>query len=188
MYVILIFMVIYYGNSGYIADIAVLANVFFIMGVLASLGAALTLPGIAGIVLTIGMAVDANVIIYESIREELRGGKSLLMSIKDGFQQSYSAIIDANVTTFLTAMVLQYFGMGPIKGFAVVLMIGVIMSVLTAVLLGRLIIDWWTITKKKNLSFSMGWSESIFSFITAVDLATNSESPTPRTSSIKSTS
>ena len=107
------------------------------------------------------MAVDANVIIYERIREELREGKTLLMSIRDGFQHSYSAIIDANVTTILTAAVLAYFGMGPIKGFAVVLIIGVISSLFTAVLVGRMMIDWWT-SKDRNLSFWTGFSKGAF--------------------------
>lgn len=142
--IVLAFMIVYYGGGGIIAIIALFLNLFFIFGALASYGTVLTLPGIAGIVLTIGMAVDANVIIFERIREELREGKSLLMSISDGFQHSYSAIIDANVTTILTAIVLAYFGLGPIKGFAVVLIIGVIASLFTAVLVGRLIIEWWT--------------------------------------------
>jgi SecD/SecF fusion protein len=159
---VLLFMIAYYSGSGIVSILALLANIVFIFAGLSSQGAIMTLPGIAGIVLTIGMAVDANVIIYERIREELRNDKSLLLAIKDGFRHSYSAIIDANVTTLLTAAVLSYFGMGPVKGFAIVLIWGVIMSVITAVLLGRLIIDWWTIDKQRNLSFSMGWSEKMF--------------------------
>ncbi len=141
---VLVFMILYYGTGGIVSILALFLNLFFIFGALASIGTVLTLPGLAGIVLTIGMAVDANVIIYERIREELREGKSLLMAISDGFNASYSAIIDANVTTILTAIVLAYFGLGPIKGFAVVLIIGVISSLFTAVLVGRLMIDWWT--------------------------------------------
>lgn len=141
---VLVFMIFYYGGAGIVSIIALLLNLIFIFGTLASFGAVLTLPGIAGILLTIGMAVDANVIIYERVREELRSGKTLLNSIQDGFGNSYSAIIDANVTTFLIAGVLAYFGLGPIKGFAVVLMVGVVSSVFTAVLVGRLMIDWWT--------------------------------------------
>ncbi len=159
---VLLFMVAYYAGGGFVAIIALLANIIFIFAALSSMGNVLTLPGIAGIVLTIGMAVDANVIIFERIREELRNDKSLLLAIKDGFQHSYSAIIDANVTTLLTAGVLFYFGLGPIKGFATVLMVGVVLSLITAVLLGRLLIDWWTIQKKKDLSFSMGWSKNVF--------------------------
>ncbi len=159
---VLLFMVAYYGGGGIVSILALLANIIFIFAALSSMGNVLTLPGIAGIVLTIGMAVDANVIIFERIREELRNDKSLLLSIKDGFHHSYSAIIDANVTTLLTAAVLFYFGLGPIKGFATVLIVGVIMSLITAVLLGRMIIDWWTVEKKRDMSFSMGWSENLF--------------------------
>jgi SecD/SecF fusion protein len=160
---VLVFMMFYYGGGGIVSIIALFLNLFFIFGALASYGTVLTLPGIAGIVLTIGMAVDANVIIYERIREELRAGKSLLAGISDGFRNSYSAIIDANVTTILTAIVLSYFGLGPIKGFAVVLIIGVLCSLFTAVLVGRLIIDWWTITRGKNLSFYTNFSKGLFS-------------------------
>lgn len=151
--VLLIFMILYYSTGGIVSIIALFANIFYIFAALSSFGTVLTLPGIAGIVLTIGMAVDANVIIYERIREELRAGKSMLTAIADGFKFSYSAIIDANVTTILTALVLAYFGIGPIKGFAVVLMIGVVCTVITAVLLSKLIIDWWTISKGKTLKF-----------------------------------
>ncbi len=141
---LLAFMIFYYAGAGIVSIIALLLNLFFIFGALASFGTVLTLPGIAGIVLTIGMAVDANVIIFERIKEELRAGKSLLASISDGFKHSYSAIIDANVTTILVAIILAYFGLGPIKGFAVVLIIGVLSSLFTAVLVGRMMIDWWT--------------------------------------------
>ena len=158
---VLIFMIIYYGVGGVVSIIALFANLFFIFGALSSYGTVLTLPGIAGIVLTIGMAVDANVIIFERVREELRGGKSMLTAIRDGFQHSYSAIIDANVTTILVAMILAYFGLGPIKGFAVVLIIGVISSLFTAVLLGRLMIDWWT-GQGREMSFWTSISEKWF--------------------------
>jgi len=149
---LLLFMILYYGGAGIVAIIALLLNLFFIFGALASFGTVLTLPGIAGIILTIGMAVDANVIIFERVREELRAGKSTLAAIADGFKNSYSAIIDANVTTILVAMILAYFGMGPIKGFAVVLIIGVLCSLFTAVLLGKMVIDWWT-GRGNDLSF-----------------------------------
>ena len=152
--IVLFFMVFYYGGGGIVSILALVLNIFFIFGALASYGTVLTLPGVAGIVLTIGMAVDANVIIFERIREELRDGKSLLMSISDGFKNSYSAIIDANVTTLLTAFVLAYFGLGPIRGFAVVLIIGVLASLFTAVLVGRLIIEWWASGKGRNITFS----------------------------------
>jgi len=137
------FMLVYYTRSGIISILCLFLNLILILGALASFGTVLTLPGIAGIVLTIGMAVDANVIIYERIREELRAGTEWKESIKAGFKQSYSAIIDANVTTFAVAMVLFLYGLGPIKGFATVLMIGVACSVYSAVLVGRLIFDNW---------------------------------------------
>ena len=158
---VIVFMILYYAGGGVISVVALLANLFFIFGTLASLGTVLTVPGVAGIVLTIGMAVDANVIIYERIREELRAGKSVLASVRDGFQQSYSAIIDANVTTILTAIVLAYFGLGPIKGFATVLIIGVLCSLFTAVLVGRLIIEWWMGKEGRSLNFWTGWSQNI---------------------------
>jgi len=136
---ILIYMIFYYGwIPGLIADGALLCNVFLLVGILASFSAVLTLPGIAGIVLTMGMAVDANVLIYERIREELRAGKNLKKAIQDGFKGAISAIVDANVTSFLTGAILAIFGTGPIKGFAVTYMIGIITSFLTAVFLTRL--------------------------------------------------
>ncbi|MEM9548818.1 MAG: protein translocase subunit SecDF, partial [Bacteroidota bacterium] len=159
---LLFFMLFYYGKGGVVSIIALLANMFFIFGTLSSLGTVLTLPGIAGIVLTIGMAVDANVIIFERIREELRAGKSNLAAISDGFRASYSAIIDANVTTLLVATVLAYYGLGPIKGFAVVLIIGVLSSLLTAVLFGKLMIDGYT-AGGREMSFWSGWSKNMFS-------------------------
>jgi len=160
--IVLVFMIIYYGGAGIVSIVALFLNLFFIFGALASIGTVLTLPGIAGIVLTIGMAVDANVIIFERVREELREGKSLLMAIRDGFQNSYSAIVDANVTTIIVAIILAYFGLGPIKGFAVVLIVGVLSSLFTAVLVGRLIIDWWTADRGKNMSFFSRISENAF--------------------------
>ncbi len=159
---LLVFMIFYYGGAGIVSIIALLTNLFFIFGALASYGTVLTLPGIAGVLLTIGMAVDANVIIYERVREELRAGKSNIVAIADGFKHSYSAIIDANVTTILVAFVLVYFGMGPIKGFAVVLIIGVLFSLFTAVLFTRLIIDWWT-GKGRELTFWTPASKGLFS-------------------------
>ncbi len=157
---VLVFMVLYYAVGGFISILCLFANLFFIFGTLSSFGTVLTLPGIAGIVLTIGMAVDANVIIFERIREELRSGKGMKQAISEGFQASYSAIIDANVTTFLTAAILAYFGLGPIKGFAVVLMVGVVSSILTAVLMGRLLIDYW-MEKGWKMSFWNDWSKNV---------------------------
>ncbi len=158
---LLLFMLFYYGKGGVVSIIALLANMFFIFGTLSSLGTVLTLPGIAGIVLTIGMAVDANVIIFERIREELRAGLPTLAAITKGFKASYSAIIDANVTTLLVASVLAYYGLGPIKGFAIVLIIGVLSSLLTAVLFGKLMIDGYTSTGRE-MSFWSGWSKNMF--------------------------
>ncbi|MDA8979660.1 protein translocase subunit SecDF [Chitinophagales bacterium] len=157
---VILFMVMYYSNAGIIANIALLVNIVFIMGTLASLGAALTLPGLAGIVLTIGMAVDANVIIFERIKEELRKGKGARLAISDGFSRSYSAIIDANVTTFITAATLLWLGAGPVKGFAIVLMIGIIASFISAVFLSRLIFDAMS-DRDKQVKVSMSWSENI---------------------------
>ena len=139
MLIVLLFMLFYYSNSGFVANLALVLNIFFIFGILASLGATLTLPGIAGIVLTIGMSVDANVIIFERIREEILRGKGLKLALIDGYKNSYSAIIDANVTTLITAGILFYFGMGPVLGFATVLIIGIFSSVFTAVLVTRLV-------------------------------------------------
>lgn len=155
------FMLFYYGGGGIVAVIALLLNLIFIFGALASLGTVLTLPGIAGILLTIGMAVDANVIIFERIREEVRAGKGIQAAVADGFRNSYSAIIDANVTTILVALVLAYFGLGPIKGFAVVLIIGVLCSLFTAVLVGRLIIDWW-LSRGNDITFWTAGSKNAF--------------------------
>lgn len=160
--VILIFMVVYYGNSGYIADIAVIANVFFIIGVLASLGAALTLPGIAGIVLTIGMAVDANVLINERIKEELaHNSRSLKNAVADGYAHAASSIIDSNLTTLLAGFVLYSFGTGPVQGFAITLIIGILSSMFTAVLLSRVITE-WQLEKGKVINYVTGFSKGLF--------------------------
>lgn len=158
---VIITMLAYYAGGGVIAIISLLLNVFLIFGSLSSFGTVLTLSGIAGIVLTIGMAVDANVVIYERIKEELESGKDLKQAISDGFYHSYSAIIDANVTTILTAIILAYFGLGPVKGFAVVLIIGVLCSVFTAIFVSRLLIDWW-VGKGNDLSFWTGFSKGAF--------------------------
>lgn len=154
------FMVLYYAGAGLIAVLALVLNLFFIIGALSSFGTVLTLPGIAGIILTIGMAVDANVIIFERIREELRAGKPTLTAITEGFKHSYSAIIDGNATTLVVGVILSYFGLGPIKGFAVVLIIGVLFSLFTAVLVSRMLMDWWT-DKGKTFTFSRSFSANI---------------------------
>ena len=138
---VLIYMVLFYKGAGLIADVALLCNVLFLFGALVSFGAVLTLPGIAGLVLTLGMAVDANVIIYERIKEELAAGKGFGKAIADGYSNAYSAIIDGQVTTLLTGLILFFFGSGPVKGFATTLIIGIITSVLTSIFITRLIFD-----------------------------------------------
>ncbi len=160
--VILIYMLFYYSyNAGFVADVALVVNLFFIMGVLASMGAALTLPGIAGIVLTIGMSVDANVLIFERIREELGAGKGLKLAVKDGFKNAYSAIIDANVTTLITGIILLLFGTGPIKGFATTLVIGIISSLFTAIFIARLIIEGF-LNKNTGFKFATSFTKGAF--------------------------
>jgi len=139
---VVIFMVGYYGKGGAVANLSLVFNLFFVLGVLAQLDAALTLPGIAGIVLTMGMAVDANVIIYERIREEMRNGKLLREAISLGFKRSFWTIFDSNITTFLTALMLYLFGQGAVKGFAVTLMVGIVTTFFTAVYISHVVIDW----------------------------------------------
>ena len=158
---VLLYMIFYYKRAGWVANIALIANVFFIIGTLASLGAALTLPGIAGLVLTIGMSVDANVLIYERIREELRNGKGIKLAIQDGYKHAYSAIIDANVTSLLTAVVLAYFGSGPIQGFATTLIIGVFTSLFSAIFITRLIFSYFLDTNR-DIHFSRKFTENLF--------------------------
>jgi SecD/SecF fusion protein len=158
---VLVFMIFYYGRAGIVANIALLLNVFFIFGVLASFGAVLTLPGIAGIVLTIGMSVDANVLIYERIREELIAGKGLRLAIKDGYKNAYSAIIDANVTTLLTGIILFNFGVGPIQGFATTLIIGIISSLFSAIFITRLVFE-LMLTKEWKITFGNKLTNNAF--------------------------
>lgn len=146
--VVVAYMIASYGLFGVFASIAVIVNVILILSVMSMMGATLTLPGIAGIVLTVGTAVDANVIIYERIREELRRGKRVVKAISDGFSEAMSAIIDANVTTFIAAMVMFFLGSGPVKGFAVTLTIGLVTSVFTAIFLTRLLIVFWLELRK----------------------------------------
>lgn len=152
--VVAIFMVVYYHKAGLVADIALFLNIIFILGILAAFQATLTLPGIAGIVLTIGMAVDANVLIFDRIREEMRGGKTLRAAIDSGYSHAMSAIIDSNVTTFFVAVILYSFGVGPIKGFAVTLMAGIVTSLFSAIVITRVIIDY--MTRDKSATFSFG--------------------------------
>lgn len=160
--VVLFYMIFYYSRkAGLVADIALLANMFFIAGVLASLGASLTLPGIAGIVLTIGMSVDANVLIYERIREELAAGKGVRMAVSDGYKNAYSAIIDANVTTLITAIILYIFGTGPIKGFATTLWIGICTSLFSAIFITRLIFE-RLLNKNREITFATNLTRNAF--------------------------
>jgi len=156
---VLIYMFFFYSrNAGLTANVALIANMFFIIGILASLGATLTLPGIAGIVLTIGMSVDANVLIYERVQEELRAGKGIKLAISDGYKNAYSAIIDGQVTTLLTGIVLYAFGSGPIKGFATTLIIGILTSLFSAIFLTRIIFE-WKLKKSKIILFSSKFTD-----------------------------
>lgn len=158
---VLIWMIFYYGRAGIYADVALVLNLILIFGILAGLGAVLTLPGIAGIVLTIGMSVDANVLIFERIREELHKGKGLKQSVKDGFNNALSSILDANITTGLTALILFVFGSGPIKGFATTLLIGIATSLFTAIFITRMLVD-SRLFKSKILNFSTSLTKNLF--------------------------
>ena len=159
--IVLLYMIFYYQTAGLAANFALILNILFIFGVLSSLGAVLSLPGIAGIVLTIGMAVDANVLIYERIREELRAGKGMSLAISDGYNNAYAAIIDANVTTLLTGIILYTFGTGPIKGFATTLIIGIITSLFAAIFLTRLVFE-SKMASKKPIKFASKMTENWF--------------------------
>jgi SecD/SecF fusion protein len=159
--IVLLWMLFYYGKAGIFSDIALVLNILFIFGVLTSFGAVLTLPGIAGIVLTIGMSVDANVLIYERIKEELNKGKGLKESINDGFGGALSSILDANVTTLLTGIILYVFGTGPVKGFATTLMIGIVTSLFSAIFITRLLIEWY-VSKDRQLTFNTNITKNWF--------------------------
>lgn len=159
--VVLIFMGVYYNTAGWVADIALFVNIFFIFGVLTSLGAVLTLPGIAGIVLTIGMSVDANILIFERVREELAAGSSLKLAVKEGYSNAMSSIIDSNVTTLLLGIILFIFGTGPIQGFATTLIIGILTSMFSAIFITRLILD-KMLSKGKVIPFSTAFSKNMF--------------------------
>ncbi|WP_196885253.1 protein translocase subunit SecDF [Aureivirga sp. CE67] len=161
---VLVWMIVYYGKAGVYADIALAVNILFIFGVLTAFGAVLTLPGIAGIILTIGMSVDANVLIFERIKEELNGGKTFNDAVKDGFNGALSSILDANVTTLLTGFILYSFGTGPVKGFAYTLIVGILTSLFTAIFITRLLVD-GNVVKNKPLEFvtsmTKGWFKNI---------------------------
>ncbi len=148
--IVMLFMLIYYRFAGLVADIALLLNILILMAALAVVHATLTLPGIAGIILTIGMAVDANVLIYERIREEIRAGRTIRMAIEAGYSRAILTIIDANITTLVAAIVLYYFGTGPIRGFAVTLSLGLVISMYTAIIVTRMIFDWYIAAFKKE--------------------------------------
>lgn len=159
--IVLVFMIAYYNKAGWIADIALLINLFFLLGVMASLGAVLTLSGIAGIVLSIGMAVDANVLIYESIKTEIAGGKPFAQAIRDGFKHSLTAIIDSNVTTLLTGIILYTFGTGLVLGFATTLVLGLLTSLFSAIFITRLLLE-NQIKKGKAFNFYTGLTKNWF--------------------------
>jgi SecD/SecF fusion protein len=159
--VVLVFMIAYYNRAGTVAVVAVIVNIFFLMGVLAGLHAVLTMPGVAGIVLILGISVDANVLIYERVREELALGKSIRISINDGFKHALSSILDSNISTFLTGLILYVFGTGPIQGFAITLMIGIITSLFCALLISRLIFE-YMLEKGWDIKFSNPWSSHTF--------------------------
>ncbi|MFN0048917.1 MAG: protein translocase subunit SecDF [Cytophagales bacterium] len=153
---VIVFMVFYYSTGGVVADLALFVNLFFLVGIMAQMQAVLTLPGIAGIVLTLGMAVDANVLIYERIREELRAGRTLQQAISIGYSKANSSIVDGNVTTFIVGVVLAIYGSGPVQGFAVTLMIGIATSFFTSVFLTRILMEWWAKSSFANaISFSI---------------------------------
>ena len=157
--IVLVYMVVFYNRGGWVSAVALVTNIFLLLGVLASVGAVLTMPGIAGIVLTLAMAVDGNVIIYERIKEELRAGSSMANAVAAGFKNAYSAIIDGQVTTFLLGLVLIMFGSGPVQGFAVTLCIGIVTSLFTSIFITRLCID-WMLNHKKKMNFSFPFSEN----------------------------
>ena len=161
---VLLWMIFYYGKAGIYSNVALLLNILLIFGILSGLGAVLTLPGIAGIVLTIGIAVDANVLIYERIREELYKGKGQKEAVRDGFSNALSSILDANITTGLTALILYTFGTGPIKGFATTLLIGILTSLFTAIFISRLLID-WNLNRGGKLDFSTKITKGLFQSI-----------------------
>ncbi len=163
MIIVLVWMVFYYGKAGAFADVALVLNIVLIFGVLVSLPAVLTLPGIAGIVLTIGMSVDANVLIFERIKEELAKGKGKSLAIKDGFSNALSSILDANITTGLTAIILSlFFSSGPIKGFATTLIIGILTSLFTAIFITRILVEWYVSKPGRTLDFTTPLTKNLF--------------------------
>lgn len=154
-------MLLYFNTGGWVANIALILNLLFTIGILSALGFTLTAPGIAGLVLTIGLAVDTNVIIFERIKEELTKGKSYQNAVNDGYQRSLSPVLDAHVTTMLTALILAYFGLGPVLGFATTQIIGILLSLFCGILVSRLITDWYT-KKNRHFEYFTGISKKIF--------------------------
>jgi preprotein translocase subunit SecD len=154
---VFLFMVAYYRGAGLIADLVLALNLFFVVSILSVLGFTLTLPSIAGVILTVGMAVDANVIIFERIKEELRSGKSAAAAVRSGFSKAFRAVLDANITTFIAAVVLAQIGSGPVQGFAVTLSVGILSSMFTALVVSRLIFD-FMIEVLRMERLSLGWT------------------------------
>src|SRR6202012_2860129 len=159
--VIFTLMLVYYNSAGWVANCALVLNLLFTIGVLSALHATLTAPGIAGLVLTIGMAVDTNVIIFERIKEELTRGKSYPVAVKDGYRRSLAPVLDAHVTTMLTALILFYFGLGPVLGFATTQILGILLSLFCGILVSRLITDFYT-NKNRPFQYSTPLSRRIF--------------------------
>lgn len=159
--VIFILMLVYYNTAGWVANIALILNLLFTFGILASLGATLTMPGIAGLVLTIGMAVDTNVIIFERIKDELSRGKSYQQAVEDGYKRSYAPVLDGHITSLLTAIILFYFGLGPVLGFATTQILGLLLSLFCGIMVSRIVTDWWT-NKKRHFEYFTPISRKIF--------------------------
>jgi preprotein translocase subunit SecD len=153
---VLLFMLLYYHRAGLVADIAVLLNLVMQLAILTAFGASMTLPGIAGLALTIGMGVDGNVLINERIRDEIRAGKTPRAAVELGFKHALSAIIDGHVTTLISGVILAQYGTGPVKGFAVTLIVGVVCNVFTCVVVSRTMFDLWVRTMARNTRLSMG--------------------------------
>ena len=159
--VIFTLMLVYYNTAGWVANIALILNLLFTIGILSAMHATLTAPGIAGLVLTIGMAVDTNVIIFERIKEELTRGKSYQLAVNDGYRRSLAPVLDAHVTTFLTAAILAYFGLGPVLGFATTQMLGISLSLFCGILVSRMVTDFYT-NKNRHFQYFTGISKKVF--------------------------
>lgn len=159
--VIFVLMLVYYNTAGWVANIALILNLLFTFGILASLGATLTMPGIAGLVLTVGMAVDTNVIIFERIKDELSHGKNYQQAVEDGYKRSYAPVLDGHITSLLTAVILFYFGLGPVLGFATTQILGLLLSLFCGIMVSRIVTDWWT-NKKRHFEYFTPISRKIF--------------------------